>query len=244
MSFGSKKKRSGKHLINPLYMRILIATHNKGKLSEILEVLGDLPHEFVSLSDLGISEDVEETGTTHEENAIIKAKFFHEKTGLPTIAEDSGIYVDAFPGDFGVYTRRWKGLHEATDEQWITHFLSEISKISPEKRTAKFICCAAFIPLKSSEHVVNSHEDEKNIASNYYANILVRGETFGRITDSLLAPLKPGIPISSCFIPDGFEKVYAALSVEEKNKISHRGKAMHQLKNIIYELGNGRVEVL
>ncbi len=180
-----------------------------------MEVLSSLPHEFVSLAELGITEDVEETGTTHEENALLKARFYQAKTGLPTIAEDSGIYVDAFPGDFGVYTRRWKGLHSASDEQWIAHFLAEIALIAPEKRTAKFVCCAAFIEDPSA------------------APIVVQGETRGVITETLRAPLKSGIPISSCFVPDGFEHVYAALSIEEKNRISHRGKAMHELEKIL-----------
>ncbi len=215
-------------------MRILIATHNKGKLSEILEVLGGLPHEFVSLAELGITEDVEETGVTHEENALIKARFFQGKTGLPTIAEDSGIYVDAFPGDFGVYTRRWKGLHAASDEQWIAHFLEEIAKIPSEKRTAKFVCCAAFIDAQNVFPHSPSDALEKNgVFEGREAPIIVQGETSGIITEKLLAPLKPGIPISSCFIPDGFDTVYAALSIEDKNKISHRGKAMHRLEKIL-----------
>lgn len=199
-------------------MRILIATHNKGKLSEILEVLSGLPHEFVSLSDLGITEDVEETGLTHDENALIKARFFQEKTGLATIAEDSGIYVDAFPGDFGVYTRRWKGLHDASDEEWIARFLSEVSRIPAEKRTARFVCCATFLPAPTVDTP---------------APVTVVGETSGVITEKLHAPLRVGIPISSCFIPDGFREVYAALSIDEKNKISHRGKAMQQLHDYL-----------
>lgn len=194
---------------------ILIATHNQGKLREILEVLATLPYQFVSLDDLGITEDVEEIGVTHEDNALLKAQFFQAKTGLPTIAEDSGIYVDAFPGDFGVYTRRWKGLNNATDQQWIELFLNEIKKIEPANRTARFVCYSIFL------------------ADGKAPSYGVIGETGGMITDSLQAPLIDGIPISSCFIPHGSTQVYATLSVEEKNKISHRGKAMHQLKEYL-----------
>lgn len=203
-------------------MKILVATHNGGKLREILEVVGDLPAEFVSLKDIGISEDVEETGATHEENALLKAKFYHSKTGLPTIGEDSGIYVDAFPGDFGVYTRRWKGLHAAGDDEWIRVFLEEIAKIQPEKRTARFVCCAAYYPGAAAQP------------------IMVRGETTGIITAELRAPLIPGIPISSCFIPDGYSQVYAALTVSQKNVVSHRGKALSELKQklaVIEQIG-------
>ncbi len=182
---------------------------------EIAEVLGDLSSvELLSLTDVGIEDDVDETGTTHEENALLKARFYYEKSGgVATLGEDSGVYVDEFPGQLGVYTRRWKGLHEATDEEWITHFLEEMKSVPPEKRGAHFVCCAALI-VNGKEHAT-------------------RGEARGKITVELEAPLIPGIPISSCFRPDGFEKVYAALSPEEKNKISHRGKALTQMRNYI-----------
>lgn len=190
---------------------LLIATKNPGKFQEISEVLRVLPLRLVSLADFGISDDVIETGQTHGENAALKARFYFEKTSLPTLAEDSGIYVDAFPGELGVQTRRWEGLHHATDKEWIEYFLERMVPVSEEKRGAKFVCHAALIFT----------------ADDFAQPKIFIGETRGVITKNLEAPLKEGIPISSCFRPEGFLKVYAALSIAEKNRVSHRGKAMH-----------------
>lgn len=195
--------------------QLLVATKNPGKFSEISEVLETLLLKLLSLRDLGIADDIEETGKTHEENAILKARYFFDKTGLPTLGEDSGIYVDAFPGELGVATRRWENLHNATDKEWIEYFLKKMAKVPAEKRGAKFICFAVLIlPQDPTPHIFS-------------------GETHGIITETLEAPLREGIPISSCFRPQGFDKVYAALTVAEKNRVSHRGKAMHAVKEFL-----------
>lgn len=201
-------------------MQLLIATKNPGKFSEISEVLGNLPIKLLSLADLNLKDEVEEHGMTHEENAILKARYFFEKTGLPTLGEDSGIHVDAFPGELGVQTRRWGGLEKATDEEWIKYFLEQMGKIPDEKRGAKFVCFAALILGRQNKFATASPETPA----------IFSGETRGIITQKLEAPLKHGIPISSCFRPEGFNKVYVALTVEEKNRVSHRGKAMHKIK--------------
>lgn len=203
--------------LNPQPSTLLIATKNPGKFSEISEILGDLPIKLLSLKDLNLKDEVEEHGATHKENAVLKAQYFFEKTGLPTLGEDSGIHVDAFPNELGVQTRRWGGLGEATDEEWIKYFLEQMAKVSEEKRGAKFVCFAALILDKKTV---------KNPA-------IFSGETRGIITKTLEAPLISGIPISSCFKPEGFNKVYAALSIEEKNSVSHRGKAIHQVRNFL-----------
>ncbi len=85
-----------------------------------MEVLEDLPFKFVSLNDEHITEDVEENGETYEENAIIKAEFFGRLTSLPTIADDSGILVDALEGELGVKTRRWGAGAQASDDEWLS----------------------------------------------------------------------------------------------------------------------------
>lgn len=196
---------------------LLIATKNPGKFQEISEVLRVFPMRLMSLADFGISEDAEETGKTHGENAVKKAQFYFQKTGLPTLAEDSGIYVDAFPGELGVQTRRWENLHNASDKEWIEYFLEKMASVPEEKRGAKFVCFAAFILDRQT----------------FEAPKIFSGETRGIITRNLEAPLKEGIPISSCFRPKGFSKVYAALSVAEKNRVSHRGQAMHAVKDFL-----------
>ncbi|PJC37327.1 non-canonical purine NTP pyrophosphatase [Candidatus Peregrinibacteria bacterium CG_4_9_14_0_2_um_filter_53_11] len=197
-------------------MKLLVATKNEGKFREIGEVLGALPVELVSLKMAGIDDDVEETAATHEENALLKARYFYEKTGLPTLGEDSGIYVDVFPGQLGVYTRRWEGLAQASDEEWIRYFLEKMEEVPGDRRGARFVCHAALILPDGSQHHFS-------------------GETRGVITHQLEAPLIPGIPLSSCFKHEGAEAVYAALTPTEKNQASHRGKAMRALAEFLAE---------
>ncbi|MEK7524181.1 MAG: non-canonical purine NTP pyrophosphatase [Patescibacteria group bacterium] len=199
-------------------MKLLIATQNPGKFAEISEVLKSVSDlQLFSLVELKLHDEVEEHGETHEANAMLKAQYFFKKTGLPTLGEDSGIEVDAFPGELGVQTRRWEGLAKATDEQWVKYFLEKMETFLPSRRGAKFICYAAIIL------------DEKSFGNPF----IFSGETRGVITEKLEAPLKAGIPISSCFRPDGFEKVYAALTVNEKNRVSHRGKAMASVRDFL-----------
>lgn len=198
-------------------MQLLIATKNPGKFAEISEVLSSLSIKLLSLADLNLCDEVEEHGASHSENATLKAQYFFKKTGLPTLGEDSGISVDAFPGELGVQTRRWGGLGQANDEEWIKYFLEQMESVPDGKRGAKFICFAALILDKAAEKIPT----------------IFSGETRGIITKTLEAPLKHGIPISSCFRPEGFDKVYAALTAPEKNRVSHRGKAMHRVKDFL-----------
>lgn len=202
--------------------KLLIATTNLGKFSEIKEVIGELNFELYHLksgkfTEIMKSDYFEETGETFEENAEAKAVHYRELTGLPTIGEDSGIIVDALRGELGVKTRRWGAGADASDKEWIEHFMTVMKDVPDDKRSARFICCATFID-GSGELV------------------MFRGETEGIITNQLEAPLREGIPLSSCFRPTGCKKVYAALTKEEKNKLSHRGKAFHELKTYLLSM--------
>ena len=129
---------------------------------------------------------------------------------MVTIAEDSGILVDALAGELGIKTRRWGAGEKATDQEWIDYFLKRMSDVSSQNRGAKFVCCSAIIDLHGQEH-------------------MFRGETPGIITQNLEAPIYEGLPLSSCFRPIGFDQVYSALTLQQKNAVSHRGKAMKQV---------------
>lgn len=195
--------------------QLLVATSNKGKFKEICEILGHLPYKILALPDLGLTGDYEEMGETFEENALGKAKYYAEKSGIMTIAEDSGILVEALKGELGVKTRRWGKGENANDEEWIEHFLEIMKQFPNEKqRKASFVCCSAL--------VVGDGE-----------SFVFEGRTDGVITPNLEAPIQHGLPLSSCFIPEGFEKVYAALAIDEKNRVSHRGKAMQALSDFL-----------
>ncbi len=186
--------------------KILIATHNFGKYKELMEVLAPLSGvKFVSLNDEKIEDDVEENGETYEENAIIKAEFFGRLTGLPTIADDSGIHVDALNSELGVKTRRWGAGEKAGDKEWLDFFLARMSY--EENRRAEFISVVAF--YRPGEETIT-----------------FRGECLGEILGEPQVDLEHGIPLSAVFLPDGKGKVFSALSKNEKNSISHRGKAI------------------
>ncbi len=185
-----------------------------------MEVLEDLPFKFVSLNDEKIEEDVEENGESFEANAILKAEFFSRLTGLPAIADDSGIHVDALNGELGVKTRRWGAGANATDEEWLAHFLDRMK--TEENRRAEFVACIAF-----------AHPGAETIT--------FQGECVGQILDSPKTKIEHGIPLSSVFLPEGKDKVYSAMSKLEKNEISHRGVAIKKchrylLKHFVDEL--------
>jgi len=185
--------------------KILIATHNFGKYKELMEVLENLPFKFVSLNDEGIKDDVEESGETFEANAIIKAEFFSRMTGLPTIADDSGIHVDALNGELGVKTRRWGAGAEASDKEWLNYFLDRMK--TELDRRAEFVSVVAFAHMQAE-------------------TLTFRGECIGQILDKPATELEHGIPLSAVFLPEGKNKVYSAMTKEEKNEISHRGIAI------------------
>jgi XTP/dITP diphosphohydrolase len=198
---------------------VLIGTSNPGKFFEIMEIFDGMPFKFLRPADFGITANAPEAGETYEENAYSKAKFYFDKGGILTVAEDSGIVVDALKDELGVKTRRWGAGEYANDEEWITYFLNALKDVPEQKRTARFICVAALI-------LPDGKVD-------YF-----KGEARGIITRELEAPIMKGLPLSSCFRPEGFDKVYAALDPSEKNAVSHRGKALRQVKDFLL----GRIE--
>ena len=192
--------------------RILIGTNNQGKFIEISEVLGNLDFDLLMPKDVEISADPEETGETFEENAKQKARFYHRESALPTIADDSGIIIEALQDELGIHTRRWGAGPAPSDEEWIEHFLKRM-KDEPNKR-AHFVCSLAYMDMEGN---LNAFEGLCN----------------GVITEELEADYLPGLPISACFKPDGHDAVFSALSIEQKNSSSHRGLATHALRKFL-----------
>lgn len=189
---------------------LLIATKNPGKFCEISEIFEGLPFELLFLGDMDVDDlDFVEDGVTFFENARKKARYFSEKVGMLALAEDSGILVDALEGELGVRTRRWGAGETASDKEWIEYFMKKMER--EVNRGAKFVCSACLIDGGKEKYF--------------------EGETSGLITEKLMAPLQPGLPLSSCFLPEGCEKVYAALSEDEKNLVSHRGKAIRAVRS-------------
>ena len=189
--------------------KLLIATHNQGKFKESqVKLSKDLGIEIVSLVDLGIREDYEETGQTYEENAIAKAKFYYNLSKIPTIADDSGLSVDALCGEPGVHSRTWPG-YTATDEELLQMLLDKMKDIPKQKRSAKFVTVIAFY---------DGQEE-----------LIAKGEEAGVIAKNQISKMDKGLPYSAVFYPNGYNKVFSQLSIEEKNAISHRGKALNKI---------------
>ena len=183
--------------------KLLIATHNAGKLRELSEILGGVPYRLVSLSDVGIETDVEETGLTFEENATLKAETYRDLSGLPTLADDSGLEVDALGGDPGVLSARYAG-ENATDADRVALLLSNLADVPADERTARFRCVIA-------------------IAAPGKRTRLFDGAIEGLIAD------KPrgdnGFGYDPVFAVSGEGLTMAELSTERKNAISHRAVA-------------------
>ncbi|MBQ7792500.1 MAG: XTP/dITP diphosphatase [Clostridia bacterium] len=187
-------------------MKLLIATNNQGKLKEFNEILGELGIECVSLKEMGISVDVEETGTTFLENALLKAKEIYSIAKIPTISDDSGLMVDALSGEPGVYSARYAGEH-ANDQKNMDKLLSKLQGV--ENRTARF---------KSVIAAVFSEDD-----------ILVsEGECEGVIIDEKRGD--NGFGYDPVFYVEAMKKTFAQMTDGEKNSLSHRGNAIRNLK--------------
>ncbi|MEN9561005.1 MAG: hypothetical protein RIQ56_278 [Candidatus Parcubacteria bacterium] len=193
-------------------MHLLLATTNKGKVVEMSEALGTLPLQFVIPDDLGITEKPDESGETFQANALLKAHFYHERSAHPTLADDSGIIVEALSDELGIHTRRWGAGPEASDEEWITHFLERMK--NEKNKRARFVCALAFVDAEGRPH-------------------MFEGTCDGVITETLEADYLPGLPISACFKPDGYSSVFSALSIEQKNSTSHRGRALKTFQRFI-----------
>lgn len=182
-------------------MKIIAATKNKNKLREFGEILKGF--EIISQEDAGVDIDVEETGTTFEENSMLKAKAIFEATGIAAIADDSGLCVDALQGEPGVYSARYGG-DGLDDEGRVELLLKNMKDVPENERSARFVCV---ITLVDKDRVITA-----------------RGECEGKID---YAPKgENGFGYDPVFYVEEYNKTMAQISPDEKNAISHRGKAL------------------
>jgi len=193
-------------------MKLIIATKNNGKLKEIKESLDDSEIELLSLNDFPQISDIKETGNTFEENAWIKAKSVYDKTGICTLADDSGLEVDYLNGRPGVYSARYAGKN-ASDSDNRKKLLNELKGAAQHNRTARFVCV-----------MILYDGIKKNI---------FRGICEGTIAESERGNI--GFGYDSLFIPEGFDQTFAELDIETKNKISHRVKVLKEVKKYLSE---------
>ena len=194
--------------------KLLIASHNQGKIKEFKRLLVDWPFEIVSLDDVGIAENVEETGKTFEENAQIKAEFYGKLSRIPTIADDGGLLINVLNGEPGVKSKRWMEK-DATDNELINYTLKRLSNIPSQKRIAY---------LQTSLCYYNPINRK---------TILEGGKIRGVIAQKQSNKPTHGYPFRALFVVSKINKYYDELTEEEHRLISHRLKALRRLVNKI-----------
>jgi XTP/dITP diphosphohydrolase len=191
--------------------RYLLATRNAKKLAELRRILAGLPADIVGLDDVPSYVEVPETGLTFADNALLKAREGVKHTGLPTIADDSGIAVDALSGMPGVFSARWSGRH-GDDRANLELVLAQVEDVPDEHLGAAFVCAAALVRPDGEEFVTH-------------------GEQRGRLVRSPRGD--GGFGYDPIFLADGQTRTNAELTPAEKDAISHRGKAFRALADLL-----------
>jgi len=195
-------------------MKLILATGNEHKVEELQEMLKDLDFGITSLKDYPEVGEIIEDGKTFEENALKKARQVFNTTGEWSLADDSGLVVDALNGEPGIYSSRYSGKEKdyaANNEK----LLKEMTGVPEDKRSARFVSVMALVGPNGEEYIV-------------------KGECEGFITEKLIGNQGFGYdPLF--FIPDK-KKTMAELSMDEKNEISHRGKALEKMRDLLLDL--------
>jgi len=197
-------------------MKVVLASKNKHKLEEISKITEKFDMELVLESELGVDIDVEETGSTFEENSFLKAEAVMKATGLPALADDSGIAVDALNGEPGIYSARY-GFDKSLDDRGrLNLLLKNTENVPDDKRQAKFVCVITLVTPQGQ-------------------TIQARGEVHGML---LRAPAgENGFGYDPIFYYPPFGKSLAQVSPEEKNRVSHRANALKVFYEKLKEAG-------
>lgn len=196
----------------PVRKRLVIASDNAGKIREFRKMLEPYGFDVISMREAGFSGEIVEDGDTFEENAHIKARAVFEATGIPTMADDSGLEIDFLDGAPGVYSARYAG-EGASDKERCEKVLKEMHGVARELRDARFVCSIYFIYAEDDEYSV-------------------RGEVCGYIGDKPVG--KNGFGYDPIFMLNDDESM-ATIGDDEKNRISHRAMAFKRLSEILKE---------
>ena len=183
---------------------IVLVTRNPGKLLEIRKLMPD-SYVLKTLEDIGFTEEIEESGVSFRENALLKARFIHDRLKVNTLADDSGLEVEALGGEPGIFSARYTGKG-STDSQNISKLLDQLKHFT--NRKARFVTSIALI-LDGKHHFFD-------------------GEVNGEIASEPSG--KGGFGYDPVFIPTGYDHTFAVLPAEIKNRVSHRAEAMKKLK--------------
>ena len=193
-------------------MKAVLASSNAGKLRELAAILAPFGYELVTQSSLGI-DTPPETGVTFAENSLLKARHAAKLSGLPALADDSGIEVDALDGRPGVYSARYAGEH-ATDQTNLEKMLDELRGVPDERRTARYQCVIAFVRTADDPSPLLAH-------GTWEGRVLTQPRGTG------------GFGYDPIFQPTGLDLTAAELPAQEKNQRSHRGEALRALVRLL-----------
>ena len=196
-------------------MKLVLATHNDGKILEMQYALKDISVDVITLKDFPHIDEIPETGQTLLENAFIKAKTVFNETGLPSLADDTGLEIDALSGEPGVYSARYAGENASYLDN-CAKVLSKLDGVRPEDRTARFRTIMAFVGKDKKFHC--------------------EGNVNGIIIDEMIG--HNGFGYDPIFYYPKLEKTFAELKKDEKNSISHRGIALRNFREILKKQRN------
>ena len=199
---------------------LLLGSANQGKLRELRTILGGLPVELVGLAEAGLGEppEVEETGDSFLENALLKARAYAAWSGLAAVADDSGLEVDALGGAPGVRSARYAG-QGASDRANLVKLLAALAGVPPERRTARFRCAAV---------LVDPEVGERHAEAAWEGRVLEAPRGSG------------GFGYDPVFLPDGWDRTSAEVDQATKDAASHRGKAFRALRPAIEQWAKGQ----
>ena len=196
-------------------LRLLIATHNQGKMREYRHLLQDVPLELVSLDDLGIAEEIAESGTTFAQNAWLKAGGYARLAGMMTLSDDSGLEVDALGGEPGIHSARYGGNACASDQERVQLLLRNLAGVPWERRTARFRCGIAICDAK---------ERKASVVGSVAGMIQYQPEG------------NEGFGYDPVFYLPSYGQTMAQIPLADKNRISHRSDATEKAVEVLKKL--------
>ena len=210
---------------------LVIATGNKGKLREYQKLLSELPFNIVSLDDVGISLEVEETGNTFSDNAWLKALTYSKLTGMLTLSDDSGLEVDALQGQPGVHSARYGG-DLTSDEERLSLLLKNIESVKWAERTARFKCVIAIAKTKKAQFEQTEYANQGSSEARPIASVV--GSISGMIQYEPQG--EGGFGYDPVFYLPSIKQTMAEMTLEYKNLISHRSDATRKVIQVLRSL--------
>lgn len=193
--------------------KFLIASHNQGKINDFYEILKNFSFELTDLSEVGITQSVDEDGDTFEDNSLKKAKVYAHLSGLLTLADDGGLEIPVLNNEPGVHTRRWESEHPLSDRELIEKIITKMKPYQGDERLAYL-------------RTVITIYDPK---SNYF--IQTEGKIEGKIIEEIPDNICVGYPVRSIFYLPSLDKTYAQLTKLEREKINHRRQALESIRS-------------